>query len=166
MAMFGAVFETAFVRGLDVAGEGDEVLQLDTTVTETPNEVLTVAASTDVEAMLRASTTAEYLMRPSVQWTSEASPSADTKQTPRSGSSITFIGNSLRNLKLPWAPCEDCYFGSKCARLGCVDTTAFAVTRMGASGFVPLPLPGPPAPLGWRKPPLPPRLFPLPPPLI
>ena len=79
MAMFGAVFETAFVRGLDVAGDGEEVLQLDTTVTETPNEALTVAASTDVEAMLRASTTTEYLMRPSVQWTSAAPPSADTK---------------------------------------------------------------------------------------
>jgi hypothetical protein len=60
------VFEAAFVRGFEVAGDGDEVPQLDTTVTETPNEALTVAASTDDEtSMLSASTTTEYLMRPS-----------------------------------------------------------------------------------------------------
>jgi hypothetical protein len=74
MVMFGAVFEAAFVREFDVAGDGGEVLQLDTTVTETPNEALAVAASTDVEpSMLRASTTTEYLMRPSA-WVDLRSP--------------------------------------------------------------------------------------------
>lgn len=65
MAIFGAVFEMARARGLDVAGNGEEALQLDTTMTETPNEVLAVAASTDVDAsMLRPSTTTEYLIVP------------------------------------------------------------------------------------------------------
>jgi len=98
--MFDPVFEMTSVRGLDVAG-GNEVLQVDTTVTETLNEALTVAASIDVEAsMLKASAVTEFLMRPSDNvdvrslglWRT-------TEQTPRSGGGISFIGDSLRNLR-------------------------------------------------------------------